>query len=61
MSLASDTLWTVSQAANYLQIPANTLRVWRQKGIGPKAIRLGKHLRYRPATVQGWLATQEEQ
>lgn len=35
-----------------------TLYQWRYTGGGPKAYRLGKHLRYRQADVESWLADQ---
>jgi excisionase family DNA binding protein len=53
-------LWTVNELAQYLQIPRDTLYQWRQRGEGPPAVRLGKHLRYRPEAVQAWLKSQEE-
>jgi excisionase family DNA binding protein len=56
----SDHLWTVEELAQFLQIPRNTLYKWRQEEAGPPAVRLGKHLRYRPEAVQDWLRSQEE-
>jgi excisionase family DNA binding protein len=53
-------LWTVNELAQFLQIPRDTLYQWRQRGEGPPAVRLGKHLRYRPEAVQAWLKSQEE-
>jgi predicted DNA-binding transcriptional regulator AlpA len=36
-------------------LPAQTLRQWRYTGVGPKAFRIGRHLRYEPAEVRRWL------
>jgi len=55
-----DKLWTVATLSQYLSIPVPTLYKWRQQEVGPPAVRLGKHLRYRPQAVQDWLRSQEE-
>jgi len=48
-------LWSVDDASAYLGIPVATLYQWRHRGVGPKAFRVGKHLRYEPAAVLRWL------
>jgi excisionase family DNA binding protein len=48
-------LWTVQDVAEYLRIPVATLYSWRTTGYGPRARRIGKHLRYRPDDVMAWL------
>jgi excisionase family DNA binding protein len=48
-------LWSVSEVAEYLGIPVQTLYKWRQAGHGPIGYRLGKHLRYEPAEVRAWV------
>ena len=53
-------LWTVAMLSNYLGIPVATLYKWRQHEEGPPAVRLGKHIRYRPEAVKEWLRSQEE-
>jgi excisionase family DNA binding protein len=53
----ADKLWTVQQLAEYLGVPVATLYQWRSKGYGPVGLRVGKHLRYRPADVERWLST----
>ncbi len=50
-----DRLWTAHDVAAYLVVPVATLYQWRYLGIGPVAYRVGRHLRYEPATVQAWL------
>ncbi|MFJ4917171.1 MULTISPECIES: helix-turn-helix transcriptional regulator [unclassified Streptomyces] len=37
-----------------------TLYTWRKTGVGPPAIRIGKYLRYDPAAVRAWVASNTE-
>jgi hypothetical protein len=48
-------LWTITQVSEFLNVPVGTLYQWRYKGVGPKAFRVGRHLRYDAATVRRWL------
>ena len=48
-------LWTVQDVADYLRVPVQTLYSWRVQGYGPRARRIGKHLRYRSEDVIAWL------
>jgi predicted DNA-binding transcriptional regulator AlpA len=50
-----DGLLTAAEAAAFLKVPVATLYSWRQRGIGPRAIRVGKYLRYRRAAILDWL------
>jgi excisionase family DNA binding protein len=43
--------------ASYLQVPVKTLYTWRYKRVGPKAHRVGRHLRYRWEDVEAWLSS----
>ena len=54
-----DRLWTSEEKAAYLQIPKATLYQWRYLGIGPKAGRVGRHLRYDPEDVKAWFRRQQ--
>jgi predicted DNA-binding transcriptional regulator AlpA len=54
---ASDKLWSVHDLAKFLGVPVATLYQWRTKRYGPVGLRVGKHIRYRPADVERWLAT----
>jgi excisionase family DNA binding protein len=47
-------LWTPEDVADYLGVPVATLYVWRHRRTGPKARRVGRHLRYLPADVRAW-------
>jgi excisionase family DNA binding protein len=51
-------LWTVAEVAAYLGVPPATLYQWRYRRTGPRASRVGRHLRYDPADVRAWLAEQ---
>lgn len=55
----SSRLLSTEEVARILVVPVNTLYCWRYKGTGPKAYRVGKHLRYRLEDVLQWLATRE--
>ena len=52
-------LWTAADVAAYLGIPVKTVYAWRSRGRGPKGFRIGKHLRWRVATVFEWSLDQE--
>ena len=47
------------ELSQFYRIPKSSLYSWRTRGIGPKGIRIGKHLRYRKADVLAWLEEQE--
>jgi excisionase family DNA binding protein len=49
-------LMTIEEVADFLQVPVATLYRWRHQGTGPRAYRVGRHLRYEPKGVRQWLA-----
>jgi excisionase family DNA binding protein len=49
-------LMTVQDVARYLRVPVGTSRNWRVTGDGPPAARIGRHVRYRQADVESWVA-----
>jgi excisionase family DNA binding protein len=51
-------LLTVQELAELLQVPAKTIYTWRYKGVGPQAVRIGRHLRFRAEDVVAWLDAQ---
>jgi excisionase family DNA binding protein len=53
-------LLSTGEVARLLVVPVTTLYTWRYKGTGPKAFKVGKHLRYRLADVLAWLEQQAE-
>ena len=50
-------LWTLQQLAEFLGVPEATVYQWRSKNYGPRGLRVGKHVRYRPSDVEMWLAS----
>lgn len=46
---------TIDQLAEYLQVPKRTIYVWRTRGEGPRAIKVGRELRFRAQDVNAWL------
>lgn len=50
-----DRLLSTEEVAAYLGVPVATIYAWRVKGLGPRAARVGKFLRYRAADVERWL------
>lgn len=48
-------LLTLDELAAYLKIPKVTVYEWRSAGRGPRAVKVGKHLRFRWADVAAWL------
>ena len=50
----SSRLLSTEEVARILVVPVTTLYTWRYKGTGPKAFRVGKHLRYRFSDVIAW-------
>jgi Helix-turn-helix domain len=53
--LTRDGLITTAELATFLSLPVKTLRDGRYTGVGPRALRVGRHLRYEPAEVRRWL------
>ncbi|MEO5666234.1 MAG: helix-turn-helix domain-containing protein [Nocardioides sp.] len=51
-------LWDIDLAA-HLGVPKSTIYGWRTTNHGPPAIKVGKHLRWRPASVIDWAAKSE--
>ena len=51
-------LWTAEETSQFLSIPVSTLHQWRYYSKGPKAFRVGRHLRYDPDVVRLWLVEQ---
>ena len=52
---APEPLMSPEDVAVYVRVPVATVLVWRRKGTGPRASRVGKHLRYRREDVDRWL------
>jgi hypothetical protein len=52
-------LWHIQDIAAYFDVSVDTVYGWRSKGYGPPAIKIGKHLRWRPEVVVAWVKEQE--
>lgn len=52
------TLADTADVSEYLRVPISTLHDWRHRGVGPRAIRVGRHLRYRWSDIETWLEAQ---
>ncbi|MEY2422806.1 MAG: hypothetical protein QOI95_2873 [Acidimicrobiaceae bacterium] len=48
-------LLTTIEVAEILGVPVRTLYSWRYKDEGPRARKVGRHLRYSEADVLAWL------
>lgn len=60
MEIATDPLWSRQKTADYLGVPAQTISAWRVYGKGPRAIKVGRYLRYDPIDVAAWLEPQKD-
>ncbi|MGI5213283.1 helix-turn-helix transcriptional regulator [Plantactinospora sp. CA-290183] len=50
----TERLWSITDVSAFLGIPVGTLYQWRHRRTGPRASRVGRHLRYDPADVRAW-------
>lgn len=51
-------LASVAEVSVYLRVPVSTIYQWRYRGVGPRAVRVGRYLRYRWEDVERWLEQQ---
>lgn len=51
----TETLMSVEELAAFLAVPVKTVYKWRAEGSGPRAHKVGRHLRFRRADVERWL------
>lgn len=54
----TEPLWTARDVADFLGVPVSTLYQWRYRHTGPRACRVGRHLRYRSTDVLAWVEQQ---
>lgn len=52
---ADRALATTEEVSDYLGVPVQTLYTWRSRGRGPRASKVGRHLRYRWTDIENWL------
>ena len=51
-------LLTLSEAADILRVPINTLRWWRQRGTGPEFFKIGRRLFTTVGDLRRWIREQ---
>lgn len=51
-----NTLLTESQISEQLQVSLACLRRWRLRGEGPRYVKVGNLVRYRPEDIELWVA-----
>lgn len=59
-SAVPDRLLSPDEVASFLSVPVKTLYQWRYKGVGPRGLRVGRHLRYRQHEVEAWLESLDD-
>ncbi|MGW1137614.1 helix-turn-helix transcriptional regulator [Streptomyces zhihengii] len=57
----SRNLYSPDELATRLGVPVKTVYAWNHKGTGPRFVRVGRHVRYRPEEVEAWLNAQTVQ
>jgi len=51
-------LLSVQQLSDYLGVPVKTLYEWRTQHMGPRAVKVGRALRYPESRIAAWLHEQ---
>lgn len=57
----SEELLTLSEVAEILRVPVNTMRWWRQRGGGPESFKIGRHLVTTVGDVRRFIREQRRQ
>jgi excisionase family DNA binding protein len=47
--------------ADLFGIPLRTVYNWRNRAVGPRGYRIGRHVRYRRSDVEAWLERQADE
>jgi predicted DNA-binding transcriptional regulator AlpA len=55
---AREPLLNATEVAAMLGIPPSTLANWRYQGLGPRYLRVGRHVRYLAEDLDDWIRTQ---
>lgn len=53
-------LLNLDELAEYLGVKKGAIYKWRVEGKGPRAIKVGKHLRFRRSDIKAWLDDQRD-
>lgn len=55
-----DRFWRPEDLAFTLSVTKDVLRQWREKGLGPRWVRIGRQIRYDPGAVRDWIRKHEK-
>jgi excisionase family DNA binding protein len=55
----AEELLSTTELANELGVHVHQIHQWRVRGVAPKAIRIGKELRFRRTDIDKWLKSRE--
>lgn len=55
-----DELLTIDEVAQIFKVPIGTIRKWRSAREGPRALRVGKYLRFRRSAVEQYISQREK-
>ncbi len=61
MALLQEEFWGPDEVAAYFRLPLDSVLCWCYKNQGPRATKIGKHLRYRVSDVHALMAQQEQE
>ena len=50
----------IRELSEYLGVPVSTIYDWRSRGVGPRAYRFGKHLKFALTDVTEWNKAQRD-
>jgi excisionase family DNA binding protein len=56
-----DRLLTPQEVAEYFGVPLATLYQWRSRGVAPRGIRVGRHIRFRESDLDAFVAARLDQ
>lgn len=57
---ALEPLLSIDDVAGYLGVSVTTIYDWRVAGKGPRAIKVGRHLRFAVSDLMAWVGAQRE-
>ena len=55
-----DVMFSIGEAADYLRLSIDTLRDYRQRGVGPESFKVGRYVRYWRSVLRAWLREQSK-
>ncbi len=54
-------LATPAQVSDWLGVSVSTLTQWRYRGVGPRYVKVGRHVRYDWRDLEAWQAQQTKE